>query len=127
MIQDYGLSGGESIHGTQKGTLTNTPLLIHSDFKYSYHLDADGSFNGIGEVLYEIISRHRRVIAYASRTLSTSEKGFAVRIELNFFRFVWLMIEKFLSCCLFIKVFMDTDSRNLLVWQTIKFGAIEQR
>ncbi|KAK3083081.1 hypothetical protein FSP39_013432 [Pinctada imbricata] len=61
-----------------KFKLTNSPILAYPDFREPFILDTDASEFGIGAVLSQKINREEKVIAYASRVLSKSEKRYCV-------------------------------------------------
>ena len=52
---------------------TQAPILAYADFSLPFELDIDASGIGLGAVLYQTQEGKKRVIAYASRTLSQSE------------------------------------------------------
>ena len=53
---------------------TEAPILAYADFKTPFILHTDASSDGLGAVLYQYQDNQRRVIAYASRSLSPSER-----------------------------------------------------
>ena len=57
-----------------KGLLSEAPILAHYDPSLPVHLAGDASAYGIGVVISFFPNRDERPIAYASRTLSNSEK-----------------------------------------------------
>ena len=61
-----------------KHKLTNAPILSFPDFTKPFLLDTDASHSGTGAVLSQEIDGQEKVIAYASRTLSKSEKKYCV-------------------------------------------------
>ena len=61
---------------TLKKKLVEAPVLIHPDFTISFKLDA--SDHSIGAVLSQDTDNGECVIAYASRTLSKSERRYCV-------------------------------------------------
>ena len=63
---------------TLKNKLVAAPILAHPDFSKAFVLDTDASDQAIGAVLSQIIDGQERVIAYASRTLTKSERRFCV-------------------------------------------------
>ena len=58
--------------------LVTAPILAHPDFTKPFILDTDASNHAIGAVLSQKIGDKERVIAYASRTLSKSERKYCV-------------------------------------------------
>ena len=67
-----------------KDLCTKTPILAYADYKKPFQLQTDASDLGLGAVLYQNDSHgHQRVIAYASRSLSNTERNIW-RINLNF-------------------------------------------
>lgn len=58
--------------------LVSIPILDHPDFSLPFVLDTVASHVGIGAVLSQEIVGHMRVISYASRTLSKSERKYCV-------------------------------------------------
>ena len=61
-----------------KEKLTNSPILTHPDFSKSFILDTDASDQSIGAVLSQEIEGKEKVVAYASRCLSKSERKYCV-------------------------------------------------
>ena len=60
-----------------KETCTNTPVLAYANYKKPFHLNTDASERGLGAVLYQQQDDGTfRVIAYASRTLSKTERNY---------------------------------------------------
>ena len=58
-----------------KELCTNTPILAYANYKKPFHLNMDASEKGLGAVLYQQQDDGTfRVIAYASQTLSKTEK-----------------------------------------------------
>ena len=74
--------------------LTRAPVLGFADWKIPYILQTDASVNGVGAALYQIQDGKTRVIAYASRGLSRSEKNYPVH-KLEFLALKWAICEKF--------------------------------
>jgi hypothetical protein len=60
-----------------KHQLSHDRVLVHYDPKMEIVLACDASPYGVGAVLSHIVNGEERPIAYASRTLTTSEKGYA--------------------------------------------------
>ncbi len=63
---------------TLKKKLTEAPLLAHPDFSQPFILDTDASDLAIGSVLSQKIDGVERAVAFASRTLSKSERKYCV-------------------------------------------------
>ena len=63
---------------TLQSKLTSPPILAFPDFTVPFILDTDASDCGIGAVLSQIQEGHERVVAYASRALSKSERNYSV-------------------------------------------------
>ena len=61
-----------------KHRLQSAPILSYPDFERPFLLDTDASDYGIGAVLSQIQDGSERVIAYASRTLTKSERRYCV-------------------------------------------------
>ena len=61
-----------------KSQLASSKVLVHYDLALPLKLDCDASVYGVGAVLSHVYSDGvERPIAYASRTLTKSEKGYA--------------------------------------------------
>ncbi len=58
--------------------LVTAPILAHPDFTKPFILDTDASNLAIGAVLSQKVGEKERVIAYARRTLSKSERNYCV-------------------------------------------------
>ena len=52
--------------------------MAYADFKAPSVLHTDASGDGLGAVLYQVQDGQKRVIAYASRSLSKSERNYPV-------------------------------------------------
>ena len=57
---------------------TESPILAYADFKAPFILHTDASGDGFGAVLYQVQEGKQRVIAYASRSLTRSERNYPV-------------------------------------------------
>ena len=63
---------------TLKEKMVSSPILAHTDFTKPFILDTDASDQAIGAVLSQRIEGKEHVIAYASRTLTKSERRYCV-------------------------------------------------
>ena len=73
---------------------TESPILAYADFKAPFVLHTDASGDGLGAVLYQVQNGQKRVIAYASRSLSKSERNYPVH-KLEFLALKWAITDKF--------------------------------
>ena len=71
---DTGLS--EGIFKDLKKCVTQPPILEYPAVDTSFILDTDASSQGLGAVLSQMQECQERVIAYASKTLSKSQKRY---------------------------------------------------
>ena len=72
---------------------TEPPILTYADFKVPLGLPTDASGDGLGAVLYQVQDGQKRVIAYASRSLSKSERNYPVH-KLEFLALKWAITDK---------------------------------
>ena len=73
----------------------SAPILGYPNPEKPFILHTDASLDGLGAVLYQKDeSGQVRVIAYASRSLSKSEKNYSVH-RLEFLALKWAITEKF--------------------------------
>ena len=77
-----------------KNLLCAAPLLAYADFTKPFELHIDASTVGLGAVLYQVIDGAKKVIAYASRSLSKSEERYPAH-KLEFLCLKWSFCEKF--------------------------------
>ena len=73
---------------------TESIILAYADFKAPFVLHSDVSGDGLGTVLYQVQDGQKRVIAYASRSLSKSERNYPVH-KLEFLALKWAITDKF--------------------------------
>ena len=72
-----------------KETCTNTLILAYANYKKPFHLSMDASEKGLGAVLYQQQDDGTfRVIAYASRTFSKTERNYDAH-KLEFLALKW--------------------------------------
>lgn len=74
--------------------LTSSPILGFANAKLPYTLHTDASTTGLGAALYQEQNGQPRVIAYASRGLSSSEARYPAH-KLEFLALKWAILEKF--------------------------------
>ena len=68
----------QQIFDKLKIILTSPPILAYPDFQKPFELHTDASTQGLGAVLYQQQDdKRKRVIAYASRQLTKSEKNYS--------------------------------------------------
>ena len=73
---------------------TEAPILAYADFKSPFILHTDATSDGLGAVLYQNQDNQRRVIAYASRSLSPSERNYPAH-KLEFLTLKWAITDMF--------------------------------
>jgi hypothetical protein len=76
-----------------KSRLIKAPILPCPDYSKPLVLQTDASFSGLGAVLTQTVEVAEKVIAYASRSLTDTEKKFSVT-EKELLAIVWA-IRKF--------------------------------
>ena len=110
-----------------KETCTNTPVLASANYKKPFRLNTDASEKGLGAVLYQQQDHGTfRVIAYASRTLSKSERNYDAH-KLEFLALKWSVTQRFHEY-LYGGVFdVYTDNNPLTSLTSAKLDAMGQR
>ncbi|KAI8506729.1 hypothetical protein Bbelb_151700 [Branchiostoma belcheri] len=78
----------QSAFDTLKHQLTSPPILAFPDFTREFTLATDASNTGIGAVLTQEHGTTRRVVAYASKTLSRSQRRWCT-YDQEFWAAVW--------------------------------------
>ena len=73
---------------------TEAPILAYAGFKAPFILHTDASSDGLGAALYQNQDGQRRVTAYASRSLSPSERNYPAH-KLEFLTLKWAITDKF--------------------------------
>ena len=71
-----------------------SPILTYADFKAPFILHTDASGDGLSAVLYQVQEGHKRVIAYASQSLSRTERNYPVH-KLEFLALKWAITDTF--------------------------------
>lgn len=77
-----------------KEALTTPPILGYPDFQMPVEVHVNASQAGLGAVLYQTQAGQKRVIFYASRGFSRSEKHCSA-FKLEFLALKWSITEKF--------------------------------
>ena len=106
---------------------TESPILASADFKAHFVLHTDASGDGLGAVLYQVQDGQKRVIGYASRSLSKSERNYPVH-KLEFLALKWAITDKFHEY-LYDSEFQVFTDNNLLTYvlTTAKLDATGHR
>ena len=106
---------------------TEAPALVYANFKAPFILHTDASSDGLGAVLYQDQEGQRRVIAYASRSLSPSERNYPVH-KLEFLALKWAITDKFHEYLYGIEFHMFTHNNSLTyILTTAKVDATGHR
>jgi len=101
-----------------KKALVSAPILSQPDFSQPFVIQTDASDTGIGGFLSQNLSGEERVIAYASRALSKSERNFSVT-ERECLAVIFC-IEKFRPYVEGVQFTVKTDHHSLLWLNNIK-------
>lgn len=107
--------------------LTHPPVLAYADYEKVFELHVDASTEGLGAVLYQHQNGEPRVIAYASKSLSRSQKKYPAH-KLEFLALKWAVTEKFHDYLYGRKFHVLTDNNPLTyVLTTAKLDAAGHR
>jgi hypothetical protein len=107
--------------------LTTAPILGFADYSNPFVLHTDASLIGLGATLYQKQDGKLRVIAYASRGLSKSERNYPAH-KLEFLALKWAVTEKFTDYLYGAQFQVLTDNNPLTyVLTTAKLDAHGQR
>jgi len=110
-----------------KELLTSPPILAYPNFNEPFILHTDASTQGLGAVLYQIQENKKKVIAYASRGLSKSEKNYSA-FKLEFLALKWAITEKFSDYLVSQTFTVYTDNNPLThILSSAKLEATGQR
>ena len=110
-----------------KQQLITFPILGFPQYNLPFELHTDASTKGLGAVLYQDQAGVKRVIAYASRSLTKSEKNYAVH-KLEFLALKWAITEKFYDYLYGNQFTVYTDNNPLTyVLSSAKLDATGQR
>lgn len=112
-----------------KSRLVSAPVLAYANFSLPFILEVDASFCGLGAVLSQEQEGKVRPVAYASRSLSPSERNMSnySSMKLEFLALKWAMTEKFREYLIGQKCVVWTDNNPLSHLNSAKLGAVEQR
>ena len=77
-----------------KELCATTPILAYADFATLFKLHTDASVLGLGAVLYQVHEGVKKVISYASRSLTQSKTKYPVH-KLEFLCLKWAITEQF--------------------------------
>lgn len=107
--------------------LTTAPVLVFANPRLPYILHTDASTSGLGGALYQEQDGQVRVIACASRGLSSSESRYPAH-TLEFLALKWAVVEKFHDYLYRGMFTVVTDSKPLTyVLSTAKLDATGYR
>ena len=110
-----------------KRQLISFPILGFPEYNMPFEVHTDASSKGLGAVLYQEQKGTKRVIAYASRGLTRSEKNYAVH-KLEFLALKWAITERFYDYLYGSKFKVYTDNNPLTyVLSSAKLDATGQR
>lgn len=92
--------------------LTHAPVLAFANPDKPYILHVDAILKGLGAVLYQEYKEGLRPVAYASRKLSPSEKGYPVH-QFEFLALKWAVVDKFHDYLYGARFTVHTDNNPL--------------
>jgi len=103
--------GCQSAFEALKGALVAAPVLIRPDFEKQLCLDVDWSPKGVGAILSQREGRKERVVAYASKGLTSAQKKFHP-MEGECYALIWgiMHFRQYLHCTHFV---LSTDHKPL--------------
>ena len=112
---------------TLKDKLLSPPILAYADYRIPFKVHTDACGTGLGAVLYQYQDGLDRVVAYASRSLKTSERNYPAH-KLEFLALKWAITEKFHDYLYGAEFEVVTDNNPLTyVFTTAKLDATGQR
>ena len=111
-----------------KDLCTSTPILAYADYKKPFQLQTDARDLGLGAVLYQVDDdKHQRVIAYASHSLSNTERNYLARRP-EFLALKWAVTDRFHEYLYGGQFYVYTDNNPLTYILTYaKLDAMGQR
>ena len=103
------------------------PILAYADYRIPFKVHTDACGTGLGAVLYQYQDGLDRVVAYASRSLKTSERNYPAH-KLECLALKWAITEKFHDYLYGAEFEVVTDNNPLTyVFTTAKLDATGQR
>ena len=84
----------EAAFETLKDKLCSAPVLVFADLTKPFVVHTDASREGLGGVLYQEVDGKLHPVAYASRSLSPSERNYPAH-KLEFLCLKWVVCDKF--------------------------------
>ena len=106
---------------------TSSPVLAYADYSKPFVLHTDASRDGLGAVLYQGFEDGLKVIAYASRSVTKSEKNYPAH-KLEFLALKWAITDKFHDYLYGNQFTVRTDNNPLTyILTTAKLDATGQR
>ena len=110
--------------------LTSPPVMAFPDFTKPFVLHTDASKEGLGAILYQEQDGKLRVLGYASRTLTPSEKNHHMHAgKLEFLALKWAVTETFRDYLYYSISFIVYTANNPLTYilSTAKLSAVVHR
>ena len=112
---------------TLRDKLMNPQVLAYADYHLPFKLHTDASTMGLGAVLCQHQDGQDRIVAYASRSLKTSERNYPAH-KLEFLALQWAITDKFHDYLYGATFDVVTDNNPLTyVFTTAKLDATGQR
>ena len=97
--------------------ITSPPLLAYPDYNAPFVVHTDASQDGLGAVLFQEQNGFTRVIAYASRTLTPSERNYHMHsAKLEFLALKWAVTEHFRDYLYYAPEFVVYTDNNPLTY-----------
>ena len=118
----------QKVFDTLQDLCTSTPILAYADYKKEFQLHTDACEKGLGGVLYQKDKNGlQRVIAYASRSLSHTERNYPGH-KLEFLALKWAVTDRFHEYLYGGKFDVFTDNNPLTyILTSAKLDACGQR
>jgi len=103
------------------------PVLAYADYNKPFIVHTDASKDGLGAVLYQVQDGIERAVAYASRSLTASEKNYPAH-KMEFLALKWSIVDKFHDYLFGNKFLVRTDNNPLTyILTTAKLDATGHR